>query len=47
MIVFDLQCSGGQHRFEGWFASSSDYAQQQERGLVTARSAAVAKWSRR
>jgi hypothetical protein len=35
MIVFDLQCSGGQHRFEGWFASSSDYAQQQERGLVT------------
>ncbi|GHC93196.1 DUF1178 family protein [Novosphingobium pokkalii] len=35
MIVFDLQCSAGQHRFEGWFASSSDYAQQQERGLVT------------
>lgn len=35
MIVFDLQCTGGQHRFEGWFASSRDYAQQQERGLVT------------
>lgn len=35
MIVFDLQCTGGQHRFEGWFASSADYAQQQERGLVT------------
>ncbi|WP_062782430.1 DUF1178 family protein [Novosphingobium capsulatum] len=35
MIVFDLQCTGGQHRFEGWFASSADYARQQERGLVT------------
>lgn len=40
MIVFDLQClnaacpSGGQ-RFEGWFASSDDFAQQQARGLVT------------
>jgi len=35
MIVFDLQCAGGQHRFEGWFSSSQDYASQQERGLVT------------
>ena len=35
MIVFDLQCTGGQHRFEGWFASSADYARQQERGLVS------------
>lgn len=33
MIVFDLRCDGG-HRFEGWFASSGDYAAQQERGLL-------------
>jgi hypothetical protein len=35
MIVFDLICEPGEHRFEGWFGSSSDFAQQQERGLVT------------
>jgi hypothetical protein len=35
MIVFDLLCGTGSHRFEGWFASSSDFAEQQERGLVT------------
>ncbi|KUO49681.1 MAG: hypothetical protein APF78_12515 [Sphingomonadales bacterium BRH_c3] len=34
MIVFDLQCDAG-HRFEGWFGSSADYAQQRERGLVS------------
>jgi hypothetical protein len=34
VIVFDLACPGG-HRFEGWFASSEDYAGQRERGLVT------------
>lgn len=34
MIVFDLSCADG-HRFEGWFASSGDFAQQQARGLVT------------
>ncbi len=33
MIVFDLACSAG-HRFEGWFASSADFAGQQSRGLV-------------
>ena len=33
MIVFDLRCAEG-HRFEGWFASSEDYAAQQDRGLV-------------
>jgi hypothetical protein len=33
MIVFDLSCEGG-HRFEGWFASSDDFAAQQVRGLV-------------
>ena len=34
MIVFDLECRGGGHRFEGWFASSEAFACQQERGLV-------------
>lgn len=35
MIVFDLSCRDGGHRFEGWFASSEEFAHQQERGLVT------------
>jgi hypothetical protein len=40
MIVFDLHChnaacSSGGSRFEGWFASSDDFARQQERGLIT------------
>ncbi len=34
MIVFDLECSGGAHRFEGWFKSSDDFASQQARGLI-------------
>jgi hypothetical protein len=34
MIVFDLECSGGVHRFEGWFKSSDDFARQQDRGLI-------------
>ena len=34
MIVFDLECRSGGHRFEGWFGSSEDFARQQERGLV-------------
>lgn len=34
MIVFDLACDAG-HCFEGWFASSDDFAGQQARGLVT------------
>ena len=34
MIVFDLHCEDG-HRFEGWFGSSSDYEDQQERGLLS------------
>lgn len=33
MIVFDLTCEHG-HRFEGWFASSSAFDDQCERGLV-------------
>jgi hypothetical protein len=35
MIVFDLECQPSGHRFEGWFASSDDYASQMVRGLVT------------
>jgi len=35
MIVFDLECRVGDHRFEGWFASSDDYARQKAKGLVT------------
>ena len=34
MIVFDLECSGGGHRFEGWFKSSDNFASQQRRGLI-------------
>lgn len=34
MIVFDLECRSGGHRFEGWFGSSEDFARQQQRGLV-------------
>lgn len=35
MIVYDLECRSGSHRFEGWFKSSDDFASQQERGFVT------------
>lgn len=35
MIVFDLECRAGSHRFEGWFGSSDDFARQQQRGLVS------------
>lgn len=34
MIVFDLICQPAGHRFEGWFASSDAFAEQQQRGLV-------------
>ncbi len=34
MIVFDLHCAHG-HRFEGWFSSSSDFAEQDKAGLVS------------
>ena len=34
MIVFDLLCSSG-HRFEGWFASGSEFDSQRGRGLLT------------
>jgi hypothetical protein len=35
MIVFDLECRAHGHRFEGWFASSDQFAAQQDRGLVS------------
>lgn len=35
MIVFDLQCAGAGHRFEGWFSSSDDYERQRVSGLLT------------
>ncbi len=34
MIVFDLECLSGGHRFEGWFGSSDDFAQQSAAGQV-------------
>jgi hypothetical protein len=34
MIVFDLECRAGDHRFEGWFGSSEDFTAQQQRGLI-------------
>jgi len=34
MIVYDLSCDSG-HRFEGWFGSSDDYAEQRGMGLVS------------
>ncbi len=34
MIVFDLECREGGHRFEGWFGSSDQFADQQARGLL-------------
>ena len=33
MIVFDLLCSQ-QHRFEGWFASGTEYDRQVQAGLL-------------
>lgn len=35
MIVFDLECRAGGHRFEGWFGSSGDFTDQQDRGLLS------------
>src|SRR5262245_22042151 len=33
MIVFDVVCDS-EHRFEGWFASTREFASQKRRGLV-------------
>lgn len=35
MIVFDLCCAAGDHRFEAWFASSASFSDQQARGLIS------------
>jgi hypothetical protein len=35
VIVFDLQCGAGSHRFEAWFSSSESYEDQRQRGLVS------------
>ena len=34
MIVFDLICGAGGHRFEGWFASNAAFDEQTARALV-------------
>ena len=33
MIVYDLVCAR-QHRFEGWFASTEDYARQHDQTMI-------------
>ena len=35
MIVFDLCCAAGDHRFEAWFAGSDSFGDQQARGLIS------------
>ena len=35
MIIFDLKCAPGGHVFEGWFGSSTDYDEQNGRGLLS------------
>ncbi len=45
MIVFDLRCDSG-HRFEGWFASSGDFASQKKRHLLQCPSCGSAKVDR-
>ncbi|HEX9933537.1 MAG TPA: DUF1178 family protein [Allosphingosinicella sp.] len=35
MIIFDLKCAPQGHVFEGWFASTTGYEEQQARGLVS------------
>lgn len=34
MIVFDLDCRHG-HRFEGWFRSHEDFAEQKDAGIIS------------
>ena len=34
MIAYDLVCKAGEHRFEGWFGSSSDFDKQKSEGLL-------------
>ena len=35
MIAYDLVCRASEHRFEGWFGSSTDFEQQKQRGLLS------------
>jgi hypothetical protein len=35
LIIFDLKCAAQSHVFEAWFGSTSDYDDQQARGLVS------------
>lgn len=35
MIAFDLICSAGAHRFEGWFGTSDDFERQRLGGLLS------------
>ena len=39
MIVYDLKCGAG-HRFEGWFGSAVEFADQKERSLLSCPSCA-------
>ncbi|MEJ2408146.1 MAG: DUF1178 family protein [Novosphingobium sp.] len=34
MIVYDLECRSGSHRFEGWFKSSEDFSSQRDCGYL-------------
>jgi hypothetical protein len=34
MIAYDLLCRSGDHRFEGWFASSAEFDRQKHAGLL-------------
>jgi hypothetical protein len=45
MIVFDLLCAKG-HRFEGWFGSAADFADQKDRKLLYCPSCGSAKIER-
>ena len=45
MIVFDLLCATG-HRFEGWFGSAADFADQRDRHLLSCPSCGSAKIKR-
>jgi len=45
MIVFDLLCAKG-HRFEGWFGSTADFADQRDRHLLSCPSCGSAKIER-
>ena len=45
MIVFDLLCGDG-HRFEGWFASATDFAAQKKSRLLQCPTCGIGKVKR-